>query len=184
MRSTSIEETLRIRAATLVVAVSVSIAGCATSSRWPQPPRDLREADSVALERTCEGPCAGYRVVLSRTGRVRLDPRPIHDFRADSMIPHGPVTTDSISPYDIQKILSTAEIIGFHALPADIRPDKPMCGPYHTDRGTAIVTIWLPSRAMRVSHYYGCPWAPDGLRWLEEDIDEVTGAARRMKAIR
>ena len=113
MRSTSIQETLPIRAATLVVAVSLSIAGCATSSRWPRPPSDLREADSVALERTCEGPCAGYRVVLSRTGRVRLDPRPIHDFRGDSTIPHGPVTTDSISPYDIQKILSTAEIIAF-----------------------------------------------------------------------
>ena len=191
MRSTQFEVQLSVfvRSPVLFLALLVTFAaGCASRSR---PPFHLlreinfrRDADSVALERTrCFGECPIYRVLLSRSGRVRFNPgRPFLVWHPDSVLPIPPTQKDSVSPREFFEIAAFADMIGFAALPSEIQANPHMCGSKWTDSPTAIVTFYLRDRVIQVTDYHGCPWGPWALRRLENAIDDAAGVARWTRA--
>jgi len=131
----------------------------------------LALADSVTLERTaCFGLCPAYLLHVSRSGTVLFESRNRRD--------EGRRATDTIPTYKFQWIVSAARITHFLALPMRIESDPRFCPDQVTDHPTAIVTIFLPAGPRRVEDYYGCYWAPVGLRQLEEVIDSVAGTDR------
>jgi hypothetical protein len=75
-------------------------------------------------------------------------------------------------------ILARARRIDFLSLPDRIADDKRFCPQDVSDNPTTIVTIFMSDRHKQVEDYYGCFWAPAGLRDLESYIDEVTNAKR------
>src|SRR6266705_7175846 len=124
-------------------------------------------ADSVVLERTlCFGTCPAYRLSVSRSGITHFESRnPGDDKRRAS---------DSMSANDFEQILIQAHLIDFWSLPGRIADDKHFCPLDVTDNPTAIVTVFTHQKIKRVEDYYGCYWAPAGLRDLERYLDEVT----------
>jgi Domain of unknown function (DUF6438) len=133
--------------------------------------RSVDNADSVVLERTaCFGVCPAYLLHVSKSGAVLFESRNHRDERRRA--------TDTIAAYKFQWILTSAMITDFLALPDRIQDDRRFCPQRVTDHPTAIVTIFLPGGPKRVEDYFGCYWAPAGLRQLEDVIDTVAGASR------
>ncbi len=133
--------------------------------------RPLEHADSVVLERThCYGTCPAYRLRVSRLGTVLFESRNRGE--------EGRRETDSIAPIKFQWILNEALLIDFLALPDRIASDSHFCPAQVTDLPTATITIYLPDKPKRVEDYYGCFWAPAGLRDLEAAIDSLAGSSR------
>ena len=181
MRSTHISVRLSAMRPALFLLLSTPLAPCAAPAQSSTPAADLRTADSLALERTpCLGRCPVYRVVVARSGRVRLEPG-INRGYPDYATVAAPVHFDSLAPADVQELLRMAESIRFDSLPPSILDSRALCDTAYTDAPTAIVTIWLPTTVVRVSNYHGCKRSPQSLRHFEERIDEVTGAAERMR---
>jgi len=136
----------------------------------------IYSADSVVLERTlCFGTCPAYRLSISRSGVIHFESRNPEDERR---------AKDSILVRDFETILVQAHRVDFLSLPDRIADDKRFCPHDVTDNPTAIVTIFIPARPKRVEDYYGCFWAPAGLRDLETYIDEITRAKRWIRAAR
>ncbi len=128
-------------------------------------------ADSIVLERTpCFGTCPAYRLRVSRSGSIHFESRNSGDDERRA--------SDSISGNEFEQILVQAHFIDFWSLPNRIADDKRFCPHDVTDNPTAIVTVFVSKRLKRVEDYYGCFWAPAGLRELERHIDEVTNAKR------
>jgi len=147
--------------------------GSAAKAQRSEP---LYSADSVVLERTlCFGTCPAYRLRVSRSGAVHFDSRNPEDDRS---------AKDSIPPNEFETILVQAHHIDFLSLPDRIADDKRFCPHDVTDNPTAIITVFMSDRHKRVEDYYGCFWAPAGLRDLERYIDEVTKAKRWIRPAR
>src|SRR5438874_541135 len=136
----------------------------------------IYSADSVVLERTlCFGTCPAYRLSISRSGVIYFESRNPEDERR---------ARDSIPVSDFETILVQAHLVDFLSLPDRIADDRRFCPHDVTDNPTTIVTIFIPARPKRVEDYYGCSWAPAGLRDLETYIDEITKAKRWIRAAR
>ncbi|SRR6266581_3928489 len=128
-------------------------------------------ADSVVLERTsCFGTCPAYRLGVSRSGRVQFESRNTGDDKRRA--------SDSMSAADFEQILIRAHFIDFWSLPDRIADDKRFCPQDVSDNPTAMLTVFTSKGFKRVEDYYGCFWAPAGLRDLEHYIDDVTNAKR------
>ena len=136
----------------------------------------LFAADSIVLERTrCFGTCPAYRLSVSRSGKVHFESRnPDDETRATADVP----------TIQFEWILSKAHHIDFLALPNRIADNKHYCPTTVTDNPTAIVTVFMGAGSKRVEDYYGCYWAPAGLRELEEYVDRVTNAKRWIRPAR
>ena len=157
---------------TLLGLLSV-LPGSAANAQRSDP---LYTADSVVLERTlCFGTCPAYRLSVSRSGAVHFESRNPEDDR---------LAKDSIAPNQVETILVQAHLIDFLSLPDRIADEKRFCPHTVTDNPTAIITIFMSARPKRVEDYYGCSWAPAGLRDLETYIDEVTNAKRWIRPAR
>jgi len=143
--------------------------GAAPRRSSAQDPLDA--ADSIVLERTlCFGTCPAYRLSVSRTGAVNFASRNPRD--------ESRRAADTIPALQFQWILTRALVTDFLALPDRIADDTHFCPNRATDHPTAIVTVFMPNRVKRVEDYYGCYWAPVGLREMEDYIDEITKAVR------
>jgi len=142
---------------------------------------DFRSADSLALERTpCLGRCPVYRVILARSGHVRLEPGINRGYPDYATVP-APVRFDSIAPAQFEQLISAALAIRFDTLPPSIQAVSALCDTAYTDASTAIVTIWMPDASKSVRHYRGCKRSPKNLRRFEDYIDEITGAGAHMR---
>jgi hypothetical protein len=124
--------------------------------------------DSIALERLpCFGTCPVYRVVVTRTGRVRFtatNPAPVN-------------ATDSVAPEGFAALAREAATIGFWNLPGNIA-ESPLCGRRRTDSPGALVTLYAADRVKEVRDDQGCTGVPPGLRAFEERIDRVARSER------
>lgn len=183
LRSTAIPMRLSLVQSKFLLLAS-TLAACATS---PSPGADfsgLRAADSLALERSpCVGRCPVYRVVVSRSGRFRLEPgvnRGWPDY--DTVVQSASI--DSIPHTKVEELFSTAARIRFDTLPGSIQDAPDLCRSLSTDAPSALVTLWLPGRVIAVRDYHGCEPGSDALRRFEEQIDEVTGVQQRMRRAR
>jgi hypothetical protein len=131
----------------------------------------LMAADSIVLERTrCFGTCPAYRLSVTRSGSIHFESRnPGEENRR---------AADTIPAFEFAGILTRARLLDFLALPDRITNDKRLCPHDVSDNPTAIVTLFMPGGPKRVEDYYGCDWAPAGLRDLEHYIDEIAKAGR------
>ncbi len=157
--------------------LSISLGSAANAQRSDPRSDPLYTADSVVLERTlCFGTCPAYRVSVSRSGMIHFESRnPGEDGRR---------AKDSMPVNDFETILVRAHLLEFLSLPDRIADDKRLCPHDVTDNPTSIITIFIPGQPKRVEDYYGCDWAPAGLRNLETYVDEVTNAKRWIRPAR
>ena len=129
---------------------------------------EYQAADSIVLERgPCFGTCPVYRVSISRSGDVHF----VLLSRPDS----GRIRQRHIDPQRFSDFMGAAATGRFFSLPDVIARDPKYCPTALTDLPSATLSIFLPKRQKTISDYYGCVWAPQILRSLEETVDEMAG---------
>jgi hypothetical protein len=126
---------------------------------------------AITLERTaCFGSCPVYRISVSPGGAVSYEGK-AHVQRL------GPAT-GQIPTGQVNALLSEMEKAGYFSFAPRYVPAEPACGRYSTDSPSAITSVQLRGRTMRIEHDYGCGAAPGALVVLERRIDEVLGSAQ------
>jgi hypothetical protein len=125
----------------------------------------------ISLERTaCFGGCPVYRIWVSADGTVGYEGK-AHVRRT------GPAT-GKIPPERVQALLDELDRSGYASLAPSYTSGQSTCGRYSTDSPSAITTVRLQGRTMRVEHDYGCRAAPGTLVVVERTIDEVLNSAQ------
>ena len=137
-------------------------------------PQDVENADSLVLERTgCFGTCPAYRVRITRSGAVL--------FRSRELSDTSRIETASIPSDSAQALFTYARLIRFTDLPGRIEDSKAYCPSRWTDHPTALLTIYGAGWSKQVVDYYGCWWAPEALRRLEDQVDKTARVGRWMR---
>jgi Domain of unknown function (DUF6438)/Ankyrin repeat len=148
----------------ILVAASVGLSQ--TSEQKEGLPDDL----VIKLERTaCFGTCPVYSVSIDAKGNVTYDGAKF--VRVDGR------QRDRIPPARVAILLETADRIGFFNLRDQYHSIRNPDGTetHVTDLPTAYVTITRGRQSKRVENYIG---APDGLKQLEDQIDEIARTKR------
>ena len=141
------------------------------TSRDTVAPIQLRDADSLTLERTgCFGSCPAYRLRVARAGDILFRSRNRNDTTR--------VESGRIDSATAATVFQYADMMRFAELPDRIATEPAYCPNRWTDNPTATTTIFVGGRSKRVEDYYGCWWAPEALRRLERLIDSVSGSSR------
>ena len=125
---------------------------------------------AVKLERTaCFGECPVYSVTVDAGGNVTYDGKRF--VRVEGR------QTDRIPASRAARLLATAERIGFFELRDRYRTIRNPDGTETTvtDLPTTVVTITRAGQSKRVEDYIG---APQGLKELEQEIDETARTTR------
>jgi len=124
----------------------------------------------IKLERTaCFGDCPVYSVSIDAKGNVTYEGRKF------VRVPGR--RTDRVPVSTVAALLGTADRIGFFDLRDFYRTVRNADGSETivTDLPTTFVTITRAGRTKRVENYYG---APEGLKELEQQIDESARTSR------
>lgn len=153
----------------LAVTFALALSGCAGNrpSDVPTP----TASDHIAMTRgPCFGACPMYTVTVWGDGRVR--------FEGDQFVMQRGEHTRTIDAASAAALFAAADSIDFYRLPTDITPaNASVCGASWTDMPSAEITIVWAGRVRTVSHYHGCPEAPEQLTAFERRIDAVAGVA-------
>jgi Domain of unknown function (DUF6438) len=124
----------------------------------------------IRLERTaCFGTCPVYAVSIDARGNVT--------YEGKKFVRVPGRRTDRVPVSTVAALLGTADRIGFFDLRDFYRTVRNADGSETmvTDLPTTFVTITRAGRTKRVEDYYG---APEGLRELEQQIDESARTKR------
>jgi hypothetical protein len=124
----------------------------------------------ITLERTaCYGECPVYSVSIDARGNV--------GYNGTKFVRVEGLQKGRIPASRAAGLLATAERIGFFALREFYRTIRNPDGTetFVSDQPTAFVTITRAGQTKRVEDYFG---APEGLKELEEAIDETAGTKR------
>jgi hypothetical protein len=124
----------------------------------------------ITLERTsCFGPCPIYSVTIDSKGNVTFD--------GEKYVRVQGRATARVAAARAAALLETAERIGFFSLRERYRTIRNPDGSetMATDLPTQYVTVISGGRMKRIEDYLG---APDGLKALEREIDEVARTKR------
>ena len=161
----------RLRLAVLcVLSLAAATAAACTSATREQ--AQGADADSVRLERLPGFTrIPGYRVSVARDGRVAF----AWLASGDSARP----AADSLAPATAAALIDAGSAAGVGRLPERLREHPDLCGPWATDHGTAVVTLFYAAgRTARVEDYLGCRDAPAELRAYEARIDTIARTGR------
>src|SRR5689334_17734255 len=116
----------------------------------------------ITFERTaCHGTCPIYKLTIEGNGTVIYEGKDFVQVKGRQ--------TASLSPDQIQQLVSAFEQTGFFTLPDYTDQDT-------TDSPSVITSITLNGKTKTVNHYYGDNSAPQGLFDLEFKIDEITNS--------
>jgi len=142
---------------------------CGIATRAQAQGNLMKITDSVVIERTrCFGTCPAYRLSVTSAGRIVYESR--NGDRAKAV--------DSVESRYFFGIVGSALMTDFLELPDRIADDPHFCPHRMTDAPTVTVTLFMTKATKSVEDYHGCMWAPDGLRRLENYIDEVANTKR------
>jgi Domain of unknown function (DUF6438) len=171
----NIHETFMTRSSARIIAiVIVGLCGSWRPARGLGQTAAVPDDTLIALQRTaCFGTCPVYSVTIDAKGNVTYDGTK-----------HVRVTgrqTDRITVSGVAALLDTARRIGFFELRDHYRTIRNADGSETmvTDLPTVIVTITSGGRTKRVEDYLG---APDGLKELEQQIDDTARTTRWIRA--
>src|SRR5688500_10436324 len=158
--------TLR-RISTLLALLAVAACAGGAAPDLPAP----TASDHISMTRgPCFGACPMYTVTVWGDGRVR--------FEGDQFVAQRGEHTRAIDAAAAAALFAAADSIDFFRLPSDITPaNQSACGAAWTDMPSAETTIIWAGRVHTVSHYHGCPKAPEQLTAFERRIDAVAGVA-------
>lgn len=160
---TIMNPTVASRLATCFCILALVLLAPACSSQSSPVSTEYTFADVViTLERTaCHGTCPVYRLTIAGDGTV------IYEGRSFVDVIGGRTTT--LSPAQIQELVSAFEQIDFFSLP-DYTDDSV------ADAASAITSITIDGETKIVNHYYGDDDAPQALFDLESTIDRIVNS--------
>jgi hypothetical protein len=136
--------------------------------------QSIPEGFSIGLERTsCFGQCPVYTVTIDAKGNVI--------YEGSRFVRVEGRQTDRVPLSRVAALLATTERIGFFDLRDQYRTIRSADGSEAmvTDLPTAYVTVTRGGRSKRIEDYFG---APEGLKQLEQQIDETAGTRRWIRA--
>ena len=128
--------------------------------------------DSLSLERSrCFGSCPVYRVMIGRTGAVRISGRSTE--------------RNQIPIEEVNRLFAQADRMGIMRLPAVIANASEFCPVRATDHATVTIALYTPDSTYRVVDYLGCYSSPHlevapalaALRQFTVEVDRVAGIA-------
>ncbi len=151
--------------ATIMVAVTLNIAGCA---RTQTPIPDNLDDVVITLERTvCFGVCPEYRLTIYGNGTVIYEGKRFVKIEGKR--------TASISEDKIRQLLSEFKRVDYFSL------DDSYEELTATDMPSAFTSLTVGGRTKAVRHYHGDFGAPEELTALEDRIDEIVNSDQWVK---